>query len=1149
MGLRNVSLDDRYSKESGEVLLSGIQALVRLPLDQRRRDAARGLDTAGFISGYRGSPLSGYDVQLGRAQTWLDEHRIHFAPGLNEQLAADAVWGSQQAGLFRGARHDGVFGLWYGKAPGLDQAIDAIRHANIAGTAAQGGVLLVVGDDHACKSSTWPSQSEFTLVGLEIPVLNPAGVAEVLEFGLLGWELSRLSGSWVGLIALADAMDSTETVQVSPDLPRIVRPEIAIPEGGLGIRLGDDSRDQEFRLREQRVPVFIAFARANDLNPIVFDSPRARLGIVATGKAWLDLQQALSDLGITDEVAAELGLRLWKVGMPWPLDPEKTREFADGLEEILVVEEKRPLIESQIREQLYGWSGTQPRIVGKRDEAESPLLPAIYELDAAQIAVVIDSRLPEGCPTERGHRYLAELEARRHAVLAGPSPVRTPFFCSGCPHNTSTVVPRGSRGMAGIGCHYMVQWMDRSTDTYTQMGGEGVPWIGQAPFTDEPHVFVNLGDGTYFHSGVLAIRASRAAGVNVTYKILWNGAVAMTGGQPLDGELTVPQLTRQLAAEGVATIRVVADDPRKYPRGAGFAPGVKIEPRERLDAVQRELREIPGVTVLVYDQACAAERRRRRRRGLAPDPARRVFINERVCEGCDDCATKSNCLSVEPVDTPLGRKRRIHQSSCNKDESCLQGLCPSFVTVHGGRLRRRSRAGGAGGAGGASDLPLPELPDLGDRTYDVLLTGVGGTGVTTGAALVAMAAHLEGKATAALDMTGLAQKGGGVTSHLRIACDPARIHGPRVPHAGADALIAFDLVVAAGDAARELLSADRTTAVIDTHVAPVAQSVRDGSFEYGGDLLVAAVRGCVSSASTVDATRLTEQLLGEGVSANVFLLGYAFQRGLLPVGLDALERAIELNGAAVESNLEALAWGRIAAHDRKRVEDRVAPPEPERTPQTLDELISHRAAILTAYQSALYAERYRRWVERVRAAESAAAPHSSRLTDAVARSYFKLLAYKDEYEVARLFSDGEFEARLSEAFEGDFRVEYQLAPPLFARRDRETGRLRKRSYGPWMKRGFALLARMKWLRGTPFDPFGYLAERRLERRLIREYEETVATLIDELGSNHLDLAVEIAELPLEIRGYDRVKLDNVERARARRAALLEQLRARRSRTS
>jgi indolepyruvate ferredoxin oxidoreductase len=1125
MALRNVSLDDRYSLLRGEVLLSGIQALVRLPLDQQRRDAARGLRTAGFISGYRGSPVAGYDQKLRAAQAFLDEHHIHFWPGLNEQLAADAVWGSQQSGLFRGARYDGVFGLWYGKAPGLDQAVDAIRHANAAGTARHGGALVVVGDDHACKSSTWPSQSEYTLMALEIPVLNPAGVAEVLEFGLLGWELSRFSGSWVGLIALTDNMDSTATVHVDPERPRIVIPELP---GERGIRLDDVALEQEHRLRTERTPAAIAFARANDLNPIVLDSPRARFGIVATGKAWLDLRQALSDLGIDDAVARDLGLRLWKVGMSWPLDPEATRRFADGLEQILVVEEKRPLLEDQIRQQLYGMRNP-PRIVGKRDESGNVLLPETYELGSAQIAQVVDARLPEGCPTERGHHYLAMLDARHHTGNEGPGPVRTPYFCSGCPHNTSTRVPEGSRGLAGIGCHYMVSWMDRSTQTYTQMGGEGVPWIGQAPFTDEDHVFVNLGDGTYFHSGVLAIRAAKSAGVNVTYKILFNDAVAMTGGQPIDGELDVPQLTRQLAAEGVDAIRVVADDPDKYPRDARFAAGVRVDARERLDAVQRELRKIPGVTVLVYDQACAAELRRKRRRGLVPDPPRRLYIHPEVCEGCDDCAVQSNCLSVEPLDTPLGRKRRINHGSCNKDETCLAGSCPSFVTVHGGRLRRRAQK-----SDGARDLPLPNR-ELGERPYDVLFTGVGGNGVTTAAALVAMAAHLEGHSSAVLDMTGLAQKGGGVISHLRLARSAERIHGPRVPAAGADALLAFDLVVAAGEGAREVLSSERTQAVVDSRVTPVAESVRDGAFRLDTNLLLNGVRGSVREARPVDATGLTARLLGDAVCANVFLLGYAFQCGLLPVGLEALERAIELNGVSVETNLEALAWGRIAAHDAKRVDDLVGGAAPEPAPQTLDALIEHRAARLARYQDAAYAARYRELVERVRAAEG---PLGTRLTEAVARGYAKLLAYKDEYEVARLFSEPDFEAALREEFEGDFRIEYNLAPPLFARRDRDTGRLRKRAYGPWMKAGFKLLARMRRLRGTPLDPFGYLAERRLERRLPSDYEAVVAELIDGLTSANHDLAVQIAELPREIRGYDVVKRATIERAREKQDELL-----------
>ena len=1128
MALAQVSLEDKYELTHGRVFLTGIQALVRLPLIQRQLDRRAGLRTAGFISGYRGSPLAGLDQQLWAAREHLARHDIHFQPGVNEELGATAVWGSQQVQAYRGARTDGVFGLWYGKAPGVDRSGDAIKHANAAGTARHGGVLLVCGDDHACKSSTLPSQSELALMDACVPALNPAGVQEVLDYGRHAWALSRFSGLWVGMIALADTMDSAAVVEADAERVRILLPELGLPPGGLWFRPGRAPLEQEALLHEHRLPAALAYIRANELNRTVVANPSARLGIVTTGKAHLDALQALQDLGLDGDGAAAAGICVFKVGAPWPLEPESLRAFARGLERILVVEEKRAFVESQAKEILYGLPDA-PRIVGKRDEAGHPLLPSTGDLSPAMVARAIAAQLPEAARSGAVAKRLEELDARE-AALSGRSAehVRLPYYCSGCPHNRSTVVPEGSRGLAGIGCHYMVQWMDRRTDSVTQMGGEGASWIGQAPFTDEPHVFVNLGDGTYFHSGILAVRAAVAAGVNVTYKILYNDAVAMTGGQGMDGPLTVPQLTRQLAAEGVAAIAVVSDNPGRYPAGDRFARDTRVHPREELDAVQRRLRELPGTTVLVYDQTCAAELRRRRKRGLAPDPDLRLFIHEDVCEGCGDCSVQSNCAAVEPVETEFGRKRRINQSSCNKDYSCAEGLCPSFVSVRGGRLRRDATPLDEG-----TPLPQPVLPELGEP-WSILVTGVGGTGVVTIGALLGMAAHLEGRAATTLDMTGLAQKGGAVTSHIRIAAEPDAIHTPRIPAARADALLACDLVVASQPGELMRLAPTRTRSVLNTHVLPTAEFILDNEVEVSPDELAKRVHEQSLASFPVDASALARRFVGDAIYTNALVLGYAWQRGLLPLSRESLARAIELNGVAVEQNLRAFELGRRAAHEPERFAEPAAGPA-----ESLDEKIARRAQLLSDYAGPAYAERYRAFVARVRASERELGPGDLALTEAVALSYAKLLAYKDEYEVARLYTRPEFRERLEAEFDGDYRVELNLAPPLWARRDPETGRPKKRRYRRWIWPALGVLARLRFLRGTPFDPFGYTAERRLERALITDYERTLGKLLAHLTPHNRALAVEIARLPLEIRGFDLIKRANAERVKERERTLLE----------
>jgi indolepyruvate ferredoxin oxidoreductase len=1137
MELAAVSLESKYTQWDGQIYLSGTQALARLPMLQQLRDREAGLDTAGFISGYRGSPLGSLDLQLLGAREHLERHRVHFQPGINEDLAATAVWGTQMLDPTH-ARYDGVYAMWYGKAPGVDRSGDAIRHGNASGSSRHGGVLAIAGDDHECKSSTLPSQSEYSFMDWGVPVLNPASVQEVLDYGLYGWALSRFAGCWVGMVALADTMDSSATVDADAHRVSIALPaDYAPPPGGLNYRPGLPPLELEKLVHVSRIEAALAFARANRLDRTTSAAENAWLGIVTTGKSYLDVCQALDDLGIDPE---QLGLRVYKVGMPWPLERSGILEFASGLEEVLVVEEKRGLIEDQLKQFLFHARGSRPRVVGKTDDRGAPLLAATGALSPGLIALAIARRVPERLRSDRLRGRIEQLRRGRKALAAAAHvQTRAPFFCSGCPHNVSTRLPEGSRGLAGIGCHYMVRWMDRASETFSQMGGEGVQWIGQAPFTREAHVFANLGDGTYFHSGILAIRAAVSAGVNITYKILFNDAVAMTGGQPLDGPLSVPQLTRQLEAEGVRRIAVVSDPPSRYASGAGLAPGTSIHSRDALDAVQRELRETPGCSVLVYDQTCAAELRRRRKRGLAPDPPRRLFINEAVCEGCGDCSEQSNCVAVEPLETAFGRKRTINQTSCNKDYSCLNGLCPAFVSVRGGRLRKAVDLGTSAGDA-IDDVPLP-APIALNEPWNVVITGIGGTGVVTLGALVGMAAHLEGKASTVLDMTGLAQKGGAVISHLRIGASPESIHTPRVPTGKAHLMLACDLVVGASRDAVVKLDPTSTRCVVNTHVVPTAEFVLNNDVHYDPTHFLTLIHEYSRSIEPIDATGITTQLFGDGVTANVFMLGYAHQKGLVPLSAEAIEGAIRLNRVAVENNIRALRWGRRAAHDPAALRERIRPPRGAGAgaPASLDALIEHRARALTDYQNEALARRYRERVETFRTAEARVGRGCEALAEAVARSYFSLLAYKDEYEVARLYTNGELLEELNAQFEGEFHVELHLAPPLLARRDAATGRPHKRAFGPWLLPVLKLLTRCRGVRGTPLDPFGHTRERRAERRLIDEYEHTLRVLRNSLSPANHALAVQIAALPQQIRGFGDVKRASCERVKRQEKELLD----------
>jgi indolepyruvate ferredoxin oxidoreductase len=1147
MTLMQIGLDDKYRLDTKRIYLSGIQALVRLPMLQRERDRLQGLNTAGFISGYRGSPLGMYDNALWRAKSFLQSQDIAFVPGLNEDLAATAVWGSQQVGMFPGSKVDGVFGIWYGKGPGVDRSVDALKHANSAGTSRNGGVLALAGDDHGCQSSTLAHQSEQVFAAALMPVFNPATLQDYLDLGLYGFALSRFSGCWVGFKAISETVESSASIYSDPSRVQVVLPtDFEMPPSGLNIRWPDPPLDQERRLHGPKMDAVAAFARANRLDRVVLDSKPARLGIAATGKAYLDLRQALADLGITERDAQELGLRIYKIAMTWPLEESGAKRFAEGLQDVLVVEEKRGFIEDQLVRILYNMDAAKrPSVVGKRDERGAILLPSEGELTPTIVAAAVVSRLRRlGHQSPVLEQRLARLEAFEHPTTTR-APIalqRTPYFCSGCPHNTSTKVPEGSRAMAGIGCHGMALSVpSRRTTLISHMGAEGVTWIGQAPFTTEPHIFQNLGDGTYTHSGLLALRAAAAAGVNITYKILYNDAVAMTGGQRAEGGLTVSQIAHQVWAEDAKRVAIVSDDPGKYPKGY-FPAGATVHHRREMDQVQRELREIKGLSVLVYDQTCAAEKRRRRKRGLYPDPPKRVFINDLVCEGCGDCSQASNCVSVQPLDTEFGRKRQIDQSNCNKDYSCVEGFCPSFVTVHGGSLKR-AQTSSIDSSKLFADLPLPPRREL-DAPYNILVTGIGGTGVITIGALLGMAAHLDGLGCSALDFTGLAQKNGAVMSHVRIAPSPEDIATVRIASGGADLILGCDIVVSANATALSRVERGVTLAIVNADLQPTASFVMNPDIDFEMKAMQDALRDAIgdNNLDIIDATGIASALMGDSIATNAFMLGLAFQKGAIPLSLEAIMRAIEINGAAIEMNKQAFSWGRLAAHDLARVRSvtqfraRAAT-----TTRTLDEQIAYRARFLTDYQNQTYSDLYLSTVTKVRTAEAQASPGSSELTEAVAKNLFKLMAYKDEYEVARLYTDGAFAAKLGEQFEGDVRLKFHLAAPLLARRDKVTGHLQKKEYGGWMIHAFRLLARLKFLRGTAFDPFGYTTERKAERKLIEDYLAMIEQHTTGLRREQIPILARLARLPEMIRGYGHIKEQSIGKSLAEKARLEAEL--------
>jgi len=1162
--LETVTLDDKYSLDTGHAFMSGVQALVKLPMLQRQRDALQGKNTAGFISGYRGSPLGSYDQSLWKAKAYLQAQNIVFQPGVNEELAATALWGTQQLGFAPAGsnRFDGVFGIWYGKGPGVDRCSDVFKHANMAGTTPWGGVLAVAGDDHVAKSSTAAHQSDHIFKACGLPVFFPASVQDVLDMGVHGIALSRFAGIWSGMKTIQEIVESSATAQIDPHRVKIILPEFDMPAGGIHIRWPDPALDQEARLFDYKWYAALAYIRANKLNHNVVQGPNDRFGIIASGKAYNDTRQALLDLGLDDATCQRLGIRVHKVGVVWPLESHSTREFATGLKEILVVEEKRQLIEYQIKEELYNWrDDVRPKVLGKFDEQDGEtsggewshqnphshtLLRANADLTPALIAKALAKRLKklglDADITARIDAQLAIIDAKEKSLLAlniNTIGERTPWFCSGCPHNTSTRVPEGSRAMAGIGCHFMSVWMDRSTVGFTQMGGEGVPWVGQQPFSHDQHMFANVGDGTYFHSGMLAIRQSIAAGVNVTYKILYNDAVAMTGGQQI-GERpeghSVVQIAQSMRAEGAVRIDVVTDEPEKYD-GVALAEGVTVHHRDELDRIQREMREIKGCTVIIYDQTCATEKRRRRKRGTMVDPAVRVVINELVCEGCGDCGVQSNCLSVEPLETEFGRKRTVNQSTCNKDTSCLKGFCPSFVTVEGGQLKKKSKTKTFTPAG-LGVLPEPTLPLI-SQAYGVVVAGVGGTGVITIGQLLGMAGHIDGKGIITQDAAGLAQKGGATWSHVLIANTQDDIRTTRVSMAAADLIIGCDPIVTASKETALRMREGRTHVALNSHGSPTAAFVKNGNWDNPAEQCLAEISQTVGVAlvGAFDADAMANQLMGDTIYVNPMILGYAWQKGWIPLTRESILRAMALNDVQVQNNQDAFEWGRHAAHDAAAVQRILAPSQviEFKKRESLDTLIERRVAFLIDYQNAAYAQNYLAFLMHVQKVESTLGKTS--LTESVARYLFKLMAYKDEYEVARLHTDTAFLSRVNGMFEGNFTLNYHLAPPLTSKTN-EKGELIKQKFGPLMLTGFKVLSTLKFLRGTALDVFGRTHERQMERALIEEYKNSLSIVLGQLSAENHALALELARLPEQIKGFGHVKERNVKAARMQWSALM-----------
>ena len=1130
------SLDDKYLLDEGRVFLSGTQALVKLPLIQKKIDELNNLNTAGFISGYPGSPLGGYDHALHQASNFLKDKQIVFQPGINEDLAATALHGTQQTTLVDNPKHDGVFGIWFGKGPGVDRSGDALKHGNYAGSSKHGGVLALAGDDHAAKSSTTAHQSDHAFIHFGMPILNPATVQDYIDFGLMGIAMSRYSGCWIGMKCITDTVESAASVDIGLKRFNPVLPDISDEEGELHLQWGYMPAMSESRLYKQRLPAAQAFARANSIDKVIFQGQK-KLAIVTSGKAYLDVRQSLDELGLSEKLCSKIGISLYKVGMVWPLEPKNISNFVNGNEEVLVIEEKRAIVEDQLMKYLFN-EKDRPLIIGKKDEFGNDLVPSEGELSPSQIALIIAKRI-------KGLSLNIELESKVEEIetlLANinSAPVsdlfRLPSFCAGCPHNTSTKVPDDSFAFGGIGCHGMATFMpERKTYNLGQMGGEGVMWTGIAPFTETNHIFQNLGDGTYYHSGILALRAAIASKANITFKILVNDAIAMTGGQEISGKVQVDNLSWQVHSEGAKKVVVMTDYPEKYPANSSFAPGVKIYQRDELDKVQRELREIKGVTVILYDQYCATELRRRRKRGLAEEPNKRIFINPLVCEGCGDCGVQSNCIAIEPHESKFGRKREINQSACNKDYSCTKGYCPSFLTVTGGTLKKKGNKHkqNENPKYQNKDLPTPVVCDL-NKPFNILLTGIGGSGVITLGAIIGTAAHLENKGASTLDVAGLAQRNGPVTSHLRVANSPSDLHSTRIASGSADLIIGCDIVVTTGIESISKINRNHTNMVINSHVAPTSNFASNPDLDLSSARMIKGLKEIASPElmHIVNATKFATSLMGNSIAANLFLVGYAIQKGLFPISLSAIERAIELNGVSIDMNKESIYWGRLAALDIKKLETITSADNKSIDySESLSSMIDDRYNFLISYQNIKYAEKYKALIHKIIKIDDSVPNNRDDLSIAAAKFYFKLMAYKDEYEVARLHTGDDIKKYLDDKLEGDYKIEYSLAPPVFGGRDKISGRYPKRKLPSFTYYLFAIMKHFKFLRGTSFDVFGMSTHRKIERGLISEYESMFTEIESNINIENYDAAVKIALLPDHIKGYDVVKESNIEKSK------------------
>ena len=1139
-------LEHAATRPQGRIFATGTQALVRMLLMQRLVDRRDGVRSAGFVSGYRGSPLAGVDTELWRAKAELASHEVRFLPGINEDLAATAVAGTQRVGIDPARKVDGVFAMWYGKGPGVDRAGDAIRHGHAAGTSDKGGVLLIVGDDHAATSSSIPNASDLSLIGWGVPIVHPASVDEYVTFGLWGWAASRYSGAWIAFKAISETVESSRSFTAGALPSYVVPTDYQLPPGRLGYST-TEFLTQAIELRmAKRLEALSAFARSNSIDRLEIAAPGADLGIITVGKSHFDVMEALARVAHTSNVLEMQGVRIWRPGLTFPIDRRAFETFARGLKHILVVEEKAALVETQVKDYLFNRPACErPSVVGKSNLDGTPLISPLGQHRPSLLAAPLSAWLAIVRPELSFHDKLAQFDKPTPLANISDGAKRLPYFCSGCPHSSSTKVPDGSVALAGVGCHYMASWMDRSTSGLTQMGGEGVDWVGQAAFTDTPHVFQNMGEGTYFHSGHLAIRQAIASGANVTYKILFNDAVAMTGGQPVDGAISVPQIARQMKSEGAVRVAIVTDEPHRYRQG-DLDSDVEVHDRRDLDLVQRDLRTIKGVTILIYDQTCGAEKRRRRKRGKYPDPARRMFINAAVCEGCGDCGKTSNCLSIVPVETELGRKRAIDQASCNKDFSCVEGFCPSFVSVVGGSLRKTGSKTLRDHGREVVALPDPQIHTVADRPHNLLIAGVGGTGIITVGAVVAMAAHLDGREVAELDFTALAQKGGSVICHLRTAPPGIPINQVRIDWQQADAVIISDAIVGCLPDCLGTMRAGATRVLLDTHLGATAEFTRNPDADPHRDALADKICHAAGKDSVVafDAHSKAREALGDTTGTNMYLVGHAWQQGLIPVSHDAFMRAIELNGVAVEANKNAFNVGRAdAVPQSRRKPSEVVPLRTAKS--SLEALVEHRSSLLAEYQDQTYADTYRSFIALCQAEElrPVSMPGDLPFAHAVARNLYKLMSFKDEYEVARLYTRREFLESLEREFEGDYRLQFHLAPPLLARPRKGQSTPQKLTFGPWMLAAFRLLTRLKVLRGGPFDLFGYMAERRMERQLIVDYRAMIEEILPNLSDRTHATAIELAELPAKIRGFGHIKESSVREAKRREAVLRERLHA------